>query len=295
LLYQTLVGAWPVEPLTPETFASFRDRIINYMQKATKEAKVHTSWVNPNEEYDTAVRDFVCRLLPDQRDDPFIVDIDKLQKRVAFFGYYNSLAQLLLKLTCPGVADVYQGTELWDFSLVDPDNRRPVDYGHRRKLLAELRQRCERGVREAANLAQELLGRMDDGRIKLFLMSQALHFRRAHRELFLAGSYQSLDAAGPKSEHVCAFVRQRDEQVVVVAVPRLFVGLCGGVEQPPLGKAIWKDTSIVLPAEYGGCNFRNLFTQEIVRPCECEGKPALSLAALFGRFPAVLLERGEKC
>src|SRR5262249_21322445 len=120
LLYQTLVGAWPVEPQTPETFTQFRDRIVNYMQKATKEAKVHTSWVNPNEEYDTAVRDFVCRLLPDQADDPFVVDVRKFQKRVAFYGYYNSLAQLLLKLTCPGVADIYQGTELWDFSLVDP-------------------------------------------------------------------------------------------------------------------------------------------------------------------------------
>jgi (1->4)-alpha-D-glucan 1-alpha-D-glucosylmutase len=294
LLYQTLVGAWPVEPQTPDTFAQFRDRIVNYMQKATKEAKVHTSWVNPNEEYDAAVHNFVCRLLPDQADDPFVADVRKFQKRVAFFGYYDSLAQLLLKLTCPGVADIYQGTELWDFTLVDPDNRRPVDYARRRQLLAELRKRSERGVKETANLLQELVGRMDDGRIKLFLMYQTLQFRRAHRELFLAGSYQALDAAGAQSEHICAFLRQRAEQAVVVAVPRLFVGLCGGVEQLPLGKGIWKDTSIVLPPECAGRSFRNVFTQEVVRPCECEGKPALSLAALFARFPVALLERGDK-
>jgi maltooligosyltrehalose synthase len=100
--------------------------------------------------------------------------------------------------------------------------------------------------------------------------------------------------AGGRGEHVCAFLRQRAEQAVVVAVPRLFVGLCGGVEQPPLGKPVWKDTSIVLPPECAGRSFRNVFTQEVVRPCECEGKPALSLAGLFGRFPAALLERGDK-
>lgn len=290
----TLVGAWPLEPQTPETFAQFRERIVAYMQKATREAKVHTSWVNPNEEYDAAVRDFVARLLTDQPDDPFVTDIRKFQKRVAFFGYYNSLAQLLLKLTCPGVPDIYQGTELWDFSLVDPDNRRPVDYGRRRELLAELRKRADRSGRELANLTQELLSHLEDGRIKLFLMYQMLNFRRAHRELFLGGSYHPLEVLGPQQEHVCAFARQSAEQAVVVAVPRLFVRLSAGVEQPPLGKTIWRDTSIVVPPEYAGRGFRNLFTQDVVRSCECEGKPALSVAAIFGGFPVAVLERDVK-
>src|SRR5262249_10197425 len=130
LLYQTLLGAWPAAPLTPAGLGEFRERIAAYMQKATKEAKVHTSWVNPNEEYDAAVTQFVARLLPDAEGDPFLTELLGLQRRLAYFGYFNSLAQVLLKLTSPGVPDVYQGTEVWDFSLVDPDNRRPVD--HRR-------------------------------------------------------------------------------------------------------------------------------------------------------------------
>src|SRR5262249_29388239 len=141
LLYQTLLGAWPAEPMTAEGIASFRERVAAYMQKATKEAKVHTSWVNPNEEYDDAVRQFVFRVLPDSPDDPFLKDLLALQRKVAFFGCFNSLAQVLLKLTCPGVPDFYQGSELWDLSLVDPDNRRPVDYRRRRELLSALQGR----------------------------------------------------------------------------------------------------------------------------------------------------------
>src|SRR5262249_35042279 len=140
LLYQTLLGAWPEEPLSGQALAEFRQRIAGYMRKATKEAKVHTSWINPNTEYDDAVRQFVERLLP-EGGDPFLEGLRCLQRRVAFFGYFNSLSQLLPKLTSPGVPDLYQGTELWDFSLVDPDNRRPVDFRRRRELLVALQER----------------------------------------------------------------------------------------------------------------------------------------------------------
>src|SRR5262249_14526090 len=162
LLYQTLLGAWPEGPLDGHALARVRGRIAAYMQKATKEAKVHTSWVNPNEEYDAAVGRVVSRRLPDQADGGSLTVLRAARRRVAYFGYFNSLPQVLLKLTCPGVPALYQGTELWDFSLVDPDNRRPVDYRHRREVLAELRRRLDGAGHDLTQLASELLANLSD-------------------------------------------------------------------------------------------------------------------------------------
>src|SRR5262249_21195241 len=133
-LYQTLIGVWPDHDFRDggETYSTFRARIAGYMLKAIREAKVHTSWINPNEDYDTAVQSFVRRLLEDTVENPFLQDFRAFQKRVAFYGRFNALSQVLLKILSPGVPDIYQGTELWDLSLVDPDNRRPVDYELRR-------------------------------------------------------------------------------------------------------------------------------------------------------------------
>ncbi|HEY8477905.1 MAG TPA: malto-oligosyltrehalose synthase, partial [Chloroflexota bacterium] len=188
LLYQTLLGVWPSEPLTPEEFACFRQRIADYMHKATKEAKVHTSWVNPNEAYDAAVRSFVFNILPDDPQDAFLQDFLAVQRRVAFFGRLNSLAQVTLKLTAPGVPDLYQGTELWDFSLVDPDNRRPVDFERRRLLLGQIRERVERDG-DLTRLVRELLEHAHDGRIKLYVTHRLLRYRRDRRDLFSKGEY----------------------------------------------------------------------------------------------------------
>src|SRR5947209_6810090 len=154
LFYQVLLGAWPFDP-TPEELSIFRERLVAYMLKAIKEAEVHTSWVNPNAEYEAAVRDFVTQVVSDDPHTPFRQDLAPLQRRVAFYGQVNALSQTLLKLTAPGVPDVYQGQELWDFSLVDPDNRRPVDYGRRRALLDELRARAEPPDADLAALARE--------------------------------------------------------------------------------------------------------------------------------------------
>src|SRR5262249_30913368 len=159
-------------------------------------------------EYDAAVQQFVSRLLPDPRSacepaagwparssgDPFLDELLAFQRRVAFFGYFNSLAQVLLKLTCPGVPDLYQGTELWDFSLVDPDNRRPIDYRTRREVLAELRHRIAGAGHDLTGLTDELLAGLPDGRIKLFLVHQTLSFRRAYPEVFARGEYLPLEA-----------------------------------------------------------------------------------------------------
>jgi (1->4)-alpha-D-glucan 1-alpha-D-glucosylmutase len=289
LLYQTLLGAWPAGPLTAETLAVFRERIAAYMQKATKEAKVHTSWVNPNEEYDEAVQQFVARILSDP-DDPFLKDLQAFQRKIAFFGSCNSLAQVLLKLTCPGVPDFYQGSELWDLSLVDPDNRRLVDYRRRRELLNDLQGRIDEAGGDLRPLVAELLANVPDGRVKLYLIYQALHFRRVHEQLFAQGAYLPLEAAGAKRDHVCAFARSAGDEAVLVAVPRLVARLVGGAEQPPMGPEVWGTTRLLLPPALAARSYRNLFTGEVLAADNQDGTSSLSLAAALGCFPVALLE-----
>jgi (1->4)-alpha-D-glucan 1-alpha-D-glucosylmutase len=292
LLYQTLLGAWPAPPaLDADGLARFRERIAAYMEKATREAKVHTSWVNPNEEYDAAVRRFVARLLPDPaggRDDPFLADLLDLQRRVAFFGYFNSLAQVLLKLTSPGVPDLYQGCEMWDFSLVDPDNRRPVDYRRRREVLADLQERSAGAGEDLSPLAGDLVDGIEDGRIKAYVTYQTLNFRRAHPEVFADGAYLPLEATGARRDHVCAFARTAGEEVVLVVVPRLVVRLTGG-ERPPLGSEVWGKTRLLLPPLRGSRTYQNIFTGEVLAPEGPPGAPGPLLANVFGRFPVALL------
>jgi (1->4)-alpha-D-glucan 1-alpha-D-glucosylmutase len=289
LLYQTLLGAWPPGQPGPEGLASFRGRITDYMHKATKEAKVHTSWINPNEEYDDAVRQFVARLLPDREDDPFLLDLRAFQRRVAFFGYFNSLAQLLLKLTSPGVPDLYQGGELWDFSLVDPDNRRPVDFGRGRDVLARLRERITRESGERAGLAEELVDNIEDGRIRSYLIYQTLNFRRARAGLFASGSYLPVEATGARRDHVCAFARTAGDESILVIVPRLVVRLTDGAERPPLGPEVWGKTRLLLPPHLAGRSYQNLFTDEELTEDDSQDPSGPLLATILGRFPVALL------
>ena len=279
LLYQTLVGAWPVEPVRPEEFAEFRERIAAYMLKATREAKVHTSWVNPHEGYDAAVRDFVLQLLADDDSDPFLTDLRALQQRVAYYGQFNSLAQTLLKLTSPGVPDTYQGAELWDLSLVDPDNRRPVDFAKRARLLRELKRREKKGV---APLLRELLTHWQDGRIKLYVTSKTLNFRRDNPDLFLRGDYVPLRGRGPGAERVVAYARRQGTTWALVAVPRLMTRLCPPGEAP-LGETVWGDTGIVLPRR-APQSWRNVLTGENVN-----AERVLLLRDVLRSFPVALL------
>lgn len=291
LFYQTLVGSWPVEPMNSEGFAHFRERIAAYMRKATLEAKVHTSWINPNEEYDEAVKNFVYRLLDDRGKNRFLSDLLAFQRRVAFFGQWNSLSQILLKLTCPGVPDIYQGTELWDFSLVDPDNRRPVDYQKRRTLLNELKDTVDHSGEDLVPLVQDLLNTSPDGRIKLYLIYRTLNFRRLHQQIFSEGVYLPLGAFGEKKDCVYSFSRILAGEEIVSTAPRMVVQLTGGVEQPPLGEKVWKDTWLALPPQSAGRIYRNLFTNEKLSVGEKEGLSGLSLADVFSHFPVALLER----
>ncbi|MFN4259619.1 MAG: malto-oligosyltrehalose synthase [Gemmataceae bacterium] len=291
LLYQTLIGVWPPEPLTATSFPTFRERIANYMSKATHEAKVHTSWINPNHDYDKAVQDFVFRILPDNfQEDPFIKDLLQLQGRLTHVGFWNSLAQLLLKLTCPGVPDFYQGTELWDYSLVDPDNRRPVDYQRRQDVLHDLKSRIASAGSDLTPLTKDLLAHVSDGRIKMYVLYQSLTFRQAQRRLFIEGSYSPLEAVGSKAEHVCAFERSVAEASVIVVVPRLLMQLTGG-SQPPMGAELWGDTYLPLPRVAASATYRHLFTGATVPAAPRNGGASLELGTVLNQFPVALLEK----
>ena len=287
LLYQTLVGAWPLDPAEPGVLASFADRVRVYMTKATREAKVHTSWINPNAEYDEAVRLFVSRVLGPEPANQFLLDFAAFLEPVARLGMVSSLGQALLKLTAPGVPDLYQGTELWDLSLVDPDNRRPVDFEARRAALAALRARIDAG--DLRSLAQDLVGRWRDGRVKLHTIHGALGSRRRLPALFQAGAYVPLSAVGTHAAHVCAFARHRGREVAVVVIPRLIARLTGGGARLPLGEEVWADTSLPLPGDLGTAAYRDVFTGATVEVTRLDGGAALRLGAVLADFPVALL------
>ena len=212
LLYQTLVGAWPLLPPGPDEAVTFASRIQQYMLKAAKEAKLNTSWVNPNEAYDEALKSFVARILAPGPGNRFLMDFVVFHPRIARLGMVNSLAQTLLKITAPGVPDFYQGTEVWDFSLVDPDNRRPVDFSIRAALLTGLQERIAAG--SPAAVTRDLLAHWEDGRVKMYAIHRALHCRRRSPELFQAGDYVPLRTGGAGGDHLVAFARRRATGVV---------------------------------------------------------------------------------
>jgi (1->4)-alpha-D-glucan 1-alpha-D-glucosylmutase len=292
LIYQTLLGAWPFEPFDAAGQQAFVERIQAYMQKATKEAKVHTTWINPNEAYDRAVCEFIRLILDEDSSVNFLASFRPLQLRVAHFGVFNALSQTLLKLTSPGVPDIYQGNEIWDFSLVDPDNRRPVDYDLRARLLKSLRREIDRraGPGRLAELTRELLGSYEDGRVKLYLTHRALDFRGRQPELFGRGSYEPLTADGSRADNVCAFARTLGDKRAVVVAPRLLTRLVSG-QDLPLGQAAWGDTWLALGAEAVGQRFRDTFSGQILTAEERDARVGLKLAEVFAHFPAALLER----
>ena len=216
-LYQAIVGAWPIE----------KERIIQYAEKASREAKVYTSWTERNEEYEAAVRKFIEGIFGDSR---FRRGVEEFVAGICDPGRVNSLAQTLIKLTAPGVPDFYQGCELWDLSLVDPDNRRPVDFGRRRALLSQIRDATPEQVMERA----------DEGLPKLWLIKQGLALRRRHPEWFGAeADIRRLRVRGSKADHAVAYVRAGS---VIAVAPRLTVKLGGD----------WRNTALELPRRQDG-------------------------------------------
>ena len=279
LLYQTLIGSWPAAD-APR--AEYRERIGRYMQKAIREAKVHTSWIAVNEDYESAVASFVDALLADGRS----LFLDDLLARVPFFAWYgllNSVSLALLKLTSPGVPDFYQGNELLDLSLVDPDNRRPVDYELRRLRLAEL-ERLEHEPREHWPARLRALFASDDGRSKLWVVRRLLAERRRAPELYAQGAYIPLTVRGARARHVIAFARVHGADALLVVAGRLFTGLGRQVGELPLGAVAWGDTAVRLGRFAGGLALTDALTGATLK-----SSGDLHVADVFAEFPAAAL------
>jgi (1->4)-alpha-D-glucan 1-alpha-D-glucosylmutase len=238
------------------------------------------------------VERFVDALLDPSPDNAFRKDFETFQQTIAYGGMLNSLAQTLLKIASPGTPDFYQGTELWDFSLTDPDNRRPVDFKTRQELLKKLKKQVGTDRMELTGLAEELLRDWKDGRIKLYVIFQALNCRRENRFLFAEGAYLPLTAEGKWNKNVCAFAREKEGRALLAIVPRLLAGLGANPNAPPLGK-IWEDTELILPVDLAGDHFYNIFTGETTRVKEREGKKVLPLEAVLAVFPLALLVHFE--
>jgi (1->4)-alpha-D-glucan 1-alpha-D-glucosylmutase len=288
LIYQTLVGTWPLEPMTPDEEQQYRDRIVAYMHKAMREAKVYTSWLNPSEPHERAMARFIQMTLASDNS-AFRDDFVEFQRRIAQYGIYNSLAQVAVKICAPGVPDFYQGTELWDFSLVDPDNRAPVDYDTRRTLLSEFNPQMN--AEERSTTAGRLMAQPRDARLKLYATATLLRFRRAHQELFQSGGYQALDTDGARRDHVFAFSRALGRERVLVAVPRLVATLLPDANVPPLGERVWGDTSIVLPAVEPAA-FREVMSGRCIHVRREGEKASIRAADVFERFPVAFMVGG---
>jgi (1->4)-alpha-D-glucan 1-alpha-D-glucosylmutase len=291
LLYQTLIGAWPMAPMDEQGRDAFFVRIRDYMLKSSREAKVNTSWISPNGKYEDALTSFIGAVLKAARGNRFLSDFLPFQQMVSHFGMYNSLSQTLLKICAPGVPDFYQGTELWDFSLVDPDNRRPVDFERRINDLKVLRQK-DTGM-QGTSLAWELTQNAADGRIKLFVVYKALAHRRTSRGLYDHGEYVPLTAKGPKSVNICAFMRSGNGSSLIVVVPRFLTGLISGAGAMPFGKGVWESTTLMLPETIQGGVYRNVFTGEVVTVHAEGSEQGIFLSDIFGSFPVALLERSH--
>ncbi|MBY0527290.1 MAG: malto-oligosyltrehalose synthase [Gemmataceae bacterium] len=296
LIYQALLGAWPAEPdgtVHEKAPADVHQRVREYMTKAIKEAKVHTSWINPYEPYDNAVGAFLDKSLTGPRATKFLASFLPFQQRIARTGMVNSLAQVVLKTVAPGVPDIYQGTELWDLSLVDPDNRRPVDYEARRRILDELEPILDGTSKPEAERTMALtalLANWQDGRIKLFLTASALRLRRRLPLVFQQGDYLPLEAEGERADHVVAVARRHEAQRVVAVAPRLIAHIVSQAQPLPIGAEVWQSTWLNLPADFSAGAYRNVLTGVAVQTAERQGRIGFAVADVLRACPVAMLE-----
>jgi (1->4)-alpha-D-glucan 1-alpha-D-glucosylmutase len=274
-IYQTLIGVFP---FGDEDYPVFVERIQNYVVKAVREAKVHTAWLKPDHAYEEACVSFVDRLLESSPQNQFLEEFLPFQKKVAFYGIFNSLSQLLLKVTSPGVPDFYQGAELWDLNLVDPDNRRSVDFEKRRALLRDIIDGIQRDI---SSFIAELLRTKEDGRIKLFLTYMTLKARNQHPQVFREGSYIPLKVAGKFRDLVVTFARKYQKRWAVTVAPRFLVSLVSNGEYP-LGTEVWHDTQVLLP-EGSPMEWNNMLTREIIG-----NSNAVRIGEVLQHFPVAL-------
>jgi len=286
LLYQTLAGTFPPEDARGEALAAYRERIAAYMTKAAREAKLATSWMRVDADYEAALAAFVDGLLADRPDNRFLDELREQSRTFAWHGLLNSLTMTIVKLTAPGVPDFYQGNEVLDYSLVDPDNRRPVDYDRRRALLDSL-QRLEASSGDAPGPA--LRGLFDapyDGRAKLWIVYRLLALRRRISGIFERGDYVPLMATGERSRHVLAFARTHGGHGVVAVTGRLFASMGNDVDVLPLGEPVWRDTAIDPKVVPEGTVARDALSGAAI----ANEDGSWSLGRLFAHFPGAVLE-----
>ena len=277
LFYQLLVGTWPAELFGDASdqagLAAYAERLAATMVKSIREAKVHSTWAAPDLAYEQAMVSFATEAIDPSRSGAFLSSFLPFAEQVARLGASNSLIQTVIKLTAPGVPDIYQGSELWDLSMVDPDNRRPVDYGLRAQLLREVSDALAEDRRAAI---RRFAGSWRDGRLKLSAIATILTFRRDNDALFDEGGYEPVDAQGPEADQICAFLRRRDDEALLVAVARFPARLAA--------HGLSRDTAIPLPEPMAQTRWRDLLTGTEFGPAA-----GLNGADLFAIVPAAVL------
>jgi (1->4)-alpha-D-glucan 1-alpha-D-glucosylmutase len=281
LFYQTLVGVWP---LHESEWITLVPRLQDYMIKATREAKVHTRWTTPNEAHESALRDFVAGVLDRKGNAEFCSKFGQFQRFTALYGMLNGLSQTLLKATCPGVPDCYQGTELWDLRLVDPDNRGTIDFEQRRELAGVLRETYE--SQNGENI-ERMLASWQDGLVKMHVLKRALNARTEKPDLFLDGEYLPVEIRGQHKDRVIAFARKNGNEWAISVSPRCVAS----VQAPVIGaderREFWKQTELILP-NGAPVTWANALAGKATPISSATGR--LSVGAAFEGFPLTLLQ-----
>lgn len=281
LLYQTLTGTWPFDPDLADN-RDYKERIVAYMIKAAREAKIHTSWVNPGDAYEQALSGFIEAIFDDKGAEGFVRDFLLLQSRIARPGLYNALSQTLLKLMSPGVPDIYQGNELWSFALVDPDNRRAVDFSLRRELLRE----------SSVNRIgwDQCVAAVEDGYAKFILTRKALELRRRYPALFRLGDYLPLEPRGPGAKYIVAFARIHQGKTICIAVTRWLARLPEITDPWPIPIKYWENTWLVMPPGDQPGHYCDVLSGDTIETVSGDGEMKLAVADIFKRAPVSLLE-----
>jgi len=288
-IYQTLLGIWPPGQADSNEMARFGARLREYLVKAVREAKVYTSWINPNAAYEDAIVAFADALVNAPAQSAFMASFLPFQRRIARLGMFNSLSQTLIKLTVPGVPDIYQGCELWDFSVVDPDNRRPVDFGRRQAMLDSLLALAAQPPQQRSAGVRALCDTLEDGLTKLLVTRSALALRQRWPEVFQQGKYLPLTVRGEQAAHLCAYARTAGGRIVITLAPRYFARLLGEGNTLPLGKGVWGDTVVDLPLHRRDMQYTCAFTGNALLPQQRQSDGSLLVAHVLADFPLGLI------
>jgi (1->4)-alpha-D-glucan 1-alpha-D-glucosylmutase len=285
-LYQTLLGMWPQDE---SGLAMLTERLQAYAIKATREAMVHTRWTKPNAAHEAALKDFIAAILKQGRKNSFLEDFRKFESSIAYHGMLNGISQALLKIVSPGLPDFYQGSELWDLRVVDPDNRQPVDFDRRKTLLAAIK---SSGGSPSAEFLEQITRNWRDARVKLYLIWKALAFRRDNAALFCQSDFTALPSSGRRAENVAAFARHYNGSWTMAIVPRW-------LNRPTAHTAcasepkFWANTEISIPAA-GPTNWQSVLTAEQFTTVNRKRKQSLLVSEVFRNFPVALLSSNEE-